>query len=95
VVHHRRSQTVAKGQGGSYRAAQSGQLIYIPPICIVECIYLAEKSRIPAAVLDAILAALALSNSALKLAASDVYVADAVYKISRQALRVSGIATIW
>jgi len=67
-------------------ATQSGNLIYIPPICVVECIYLVEKGRIPPSGLEAILAALATANSALKLAAFDLRVADAVYRISRAAV---------
>ena len=58
-----------KAKAALAQSAGSGDLIYIPPICMVECVYLVEKGRIPAAGLEAILAALASPGSALKLAA--------------------------
>jgi len=64
-------------------AAKSGDPLYIPPICIVECIYLVEKGRIPASALDRILAAIANPAKALKIAPFDLHVSDAVYRIPR------------
>ena len=75
-----------KAKAALAEAAGSGELIYIPPICLVECIYLVEKGRIPASGLEAILSALASRTSALKLAAFDLPVADAVYRIPREAV---------
>jgi PIN domain nuclease of toxin-antitoxin system len=64
--------------------ARSGDLIYIPPICLVEWIYLVEKGRVPREGLDTLTSALADPRSALKLAAFDLQIIDAIYRIPRE-----------
>ena len=73
-------QVIYKPRQPFQEAVASGDLIYIPPICLVECIYLVEKGRIPVPGFEAILSALASRTSALKLAAFDLPVADAVFE---------------
>ena len=47
-------------------AARSGEAIYIPPICLIECIYLVEKGRVPREGLEAMMSALGNPRSAFE-----------------------------
>lgn len=64
----------------------AGGLIYVPAICLVEAIYLAEKGRIPGVALERLLFALEEPNARFVLAPLDWIVAMAVRGIARAAV---------
>jgi PIN domain nuclease of toxin-antitoxin system len=65
---------------------ESADDIFLPSICLVEIIYLAEKGRLDAAVLPRILAELDQPNTTLRLAALDLGVVRALQGVSRNAV---------
>jgi PIN domain nuclease of toxin-antitoxin system len=61
----------------------AGRPIYVPAICVVEAIYLAEKGRIPGTALERLLRALEEPNPRFVLAPLDWIVAIAVRGVAR------------
>jgi PIN domain nuclease of toxin-antitoxin system len=61
----------------------AGGPIYVPAICVVEAIYLAEKGRIPLAALERLLLAVEEPNPRFVLAPLDRIVASAVRGVAR------------
>jgi PIN domain nuclease of toxin-antitoxin system len=61
----------------------AGQPIYLPGICVVETIYLAEKGRIPEAALERLLRALREPNPRFVIAPLDWDLAITVRSIAR------------
>lgn len=64
-------------------ATESGGLIYVPSICLVEATYLVEKKRIPREALAAFDRVLGDPNSPLRLFELNHAVAQAVREVSR------------
>ena len=65
-------------------AAQAGEPVYVSGISLVEVVYLVEKGRLPAVVLDRLTSALSGSDSGFVIAPVDQPVALAVRQISRE-----------
>jgi PIN domain nuclease of toxin-antitoxin system len=64
-------------------ATIAGEPIYMPAICLVEAIYLAEKGRIPGIAVERLILALEEPNPRFVLAPLDRIVATAVRGIAR------------
>ena len=59
---------------------------YLPSICVVELIFLAEKGRVPEAAVEKLLVALKDKGSALRVAPLDSGAAETLRRISREAV---------
>lgn len=64
-------------------AADAGDLIYVCSISLVEIVYLVEKGKLHAVVIDRLTAALSDTDAAFAIAALDESAALAVQRISR------------
>jgi PIN domain nuclease of toxin-antitoxin system len=64
-------------------AADAGDLVYVSSISLVEIIYLVEKGKLPAVVIEQLTTALSDSDSAFAIAPLDEAAALAVQRISR------------
>lgn len=65
-------------------AADTGELIFVPSICLVEMIYLVEKGRISATAELSVLSAVDDLKSPCQLVPLDRHVADAINRVSRK-----------
>ena len=65
------------------QTAEANQPIYVPTICVVEATYLAEKGRIPVAILDRLKQVLRDGGFAYRRAPLSLEVAIALGRISR------------
>jgi len=66
--------------------AQDGESIWVPSICAVEIIYLAEKGRIPPDMLQSFIDGMAAPGTVLKLAGLDLSTVQALTTIPRAAV---------
>jgi PIN domain nuclease of toxin-antitoxin system len=64
-------------------ALQSGEPVFLPSICLVEVIYLVEKSRLPMSALERLNSALQNPWSGIRIAPLDLAVAASVQKVAR------------
>lgn len=64
-------------------AAKSGDPVYLPSISLVEVVYLVEKGKLPALVLDRLTGALSEPDSGFVIASLDLPVVLALPQISR------------
>ncbi len=64
-------------------ALAAGHVIHVPSICLVELVYLIEKRRLPAVVLERLDGVLRDGESGFRLAPLDLAVAETVRRISR------------
>ena len=64
-------------------AADAGDPVYLSAISLVEIVYLVEKDRLPAVVIERLTAALADPEAGFTIAPLDVEVAWAVHRITR------------
>lgn len=65
-------------------ATFGGDPIWVPSICLVELIYLTERSRLPASALQSLQRELQDPSAALQLAPLDWAVANALVSVSRE-----------
>ena len=65
-------------------ATASGEAIHVPSVCLVELTYLVEKGRVPQLARDRLIQVIDDDSTALRLAALDRGVADALEFVSRR-----------
>jgi PIN domain nuclease of toxin-antitoxin system len=68
------------------QAIQDGEPIYVSSISIVELTYLVEKGRLPTTALDRLTQLLAAPNSGYVLIPLDLFIAQAIQRIPRDAI---------
>lgn len=77
----------ANAQRAMDDAAKSGDPVYLPSISLVEVIYLVEKGKLPAVVLDRLTEALSEPDSSFLIASLDLPVTLALPQIPRDVVR--------
>jgi PIN domain nuclease of toxin-antitoxin system len=73
----------ANAQKAMDDAAKAGDPVYLPSISLVEVVYLVEKGKLPAVVLERLTAALSEPDPAFLIASLDLPVVLALPRISR------------
>ena len=87
IWHLSRDSRLSPAASAALSSADAGQIrIFVPTIVVVETIYLSEKARVPAAIVDRILHLLRIPDGAYAPVALDMAIADELRAISRETI---------